>query len=218
MISDAKQAEVLGERLRDVGFSDRAVGLIIEQVQGLGRDVGDYNDLAEDGHASALAESAAAYEVDRGAEVDGSKDESGGGAAPGPITRRVGKPPKRAASRPEESEGKLIAPDLPLFGAGLLAWIMVLAGSWRALSCSPSLLGVGEVEIVGSGCSAAAPGLVSFTGLVTVLWLFAPAAWHPLRGFLRLPRLEIEPALRATAIWCGFALLLVTTLLLASMA
>ncbi|MCB1834512.1 MAG: hypothetical protein KDH19_13930 [Geminicoccaceae bacterium] len=222
MISEARQAEVLGERLRDVGFSDRAVGLIIEQVQGLGRESSDYSDAPDNAGSSSqgpgLAEAATAYEVDRSTDSTASAEQARR-AATGPISRRVGKPSNSSSQDvAAEVDGQLIAPDLPLFGTGIVAWILVLAGGWQGLSCSPSLLGVGEIEIVGNGCAGAGPGLFSFAGLVTALWLFAPAAWHPLRGFLRLPKLEIEPALRATAIWCGFAFLLVTTLILASLA
>ncbi|MCB1968989.1 MAG: hypothetical protein R3D03_12100 [Geminicoccaceae bacterium] len=215
MISEARQADILGERLRDVGFSDRAVGLILEQVQSLRQEFPPTGPSTVTAVSPGLDEDATAYEVDRTVEISAEEQTVTTGARPRPA--RVDTPTSSTPDAIDTPEGQLIEPDLPVLGAGLIVWVMVLVGSWSGLSCSPTLLGVGEVEIVGSGCGVSAPGLLSFAGLVTVLWLLAPAAWNPLRSLLRLPRLAIQPALRAMAIWLGLSLLILTTLVMASL-
>ena len=196
MVTEATRADKLGERLRDVGFSERAVALIVEQVEGLREENG-------------LAEAALPYELEKlvTREKTAEKARSERAEAADPVDA----PPKTSPA------ARLVDPDLPVAAAGAVTWLLVLLSSWTGLTCEAQMLGVGDLEILAEGCAAAGPGLFSIAGVLVTLWLVAPAAWNLIAGKLDLPRPDIAQSLRAAVIWGGFSLLLVMTLVLASM-
>ena len=192
MITDATRSDRLGERLREVGFTERAVGLILEQVESHEQEHG-------------LAEAARSYDFER--------------LAPEAEDEKVEEAAKPTVLRPTEvtePAARLTDPDLFLFAAGIFFWLISLISAWDGLTCQARVLGVGELDILAEGCATAGPGLFSMAGILAVVWLCVPAAWHPIATGLDLPRPDMGQSLRALAIWGGMALLLVTTLLLAS--
>ena len=201
MTTEAATVDKLTERLRDVGFSERAVTLIVEQVDGLREESG-------------LSESASRYELERLVEQAKEAQSREAERERAPVGDGAEIPAKDTAGEAT----RLVDPDLPVAGAGLVAWLLVLLSSWTGLTCEARLVGVGDLEILAEGCAGSGPGLLSFAGLLVVVWLVAPAAWNLIASRLRLPRPSLAQSVRAAVIWAGFSLLLVTTLLLASIA
>ncbi|MCB2053826.1 MAG: hypothetical protein KDE35_06235 [Geminicoccaceae bacterium] len=209
-------SDVLADRLREVGFSERAVSLIVDQVRTLGYQGGQPTSAG--GPAQGLAEAhAPAYDprasiAARSAAMQSHRRKQEEADAAAAESERTATAPAAA----EPAAPAVSDPDLPLAAAGLVGWLLVAIGSWAGLTCEPGLLGVGDVEIVGARCAGVAPGLLSFAGAVTALWLVAPAFWHPIARRFGVGRLASDQARRATTIWAGFAALMSLTLVLAS--